>query len=114
MAVIFSGDKNNLDERKILALNPDFRQIVNKNTRQNRTLTIIITDLHRYYQTPTIIPPVPVDNPDQGVPSDHNGVLALPINAANLHRSTHSVKVKVRPLPASLIQVFGKKIVNQD
>ena len=113
-AIIISGDKNNLDDRKILALNPDFRQIVTKNTRQDKTLTIIITDLHRYYHTPSIIPPVPVDIPGQGVPSDHNGVQALPISAANSQRSTQSTKVKVRPLPASLIQKFGNTIVSQD
>ena len=113
-AIIISGDKNNLDERKLLALNPDFRQIVTQNTRQNKTLTIIISDLHRYYQTPVIIPPVPVDIPGQGVPSDHNGVLALPITAAHSQRSSQSRKVKVRPLPTSLIHKFGNLIVNQD
>ena len=82
VAILISGDKNNLDERKILVLNPDFRQVVTKNTRQNKILTIIITDLHRYYHTPVIIPPVPVDTPGQGAPSDHNGVLTCPITSA--------------------------------
>ena len=113
-AIIISGDKNNLDDRKILALNPDFQQIVTKNTRQNRTLTIIITDLHKYYHTPSIIPPVPVDIPGKGVPSDHNGVLALPISTVNSQRSAQSTKVKVRPLPQSLIQEFGRVLVRED
>ena len=80
-ATIISGDKNNLDETNILALNPEFRQIVSKNTRKSKTLTIIITDLQRYYHVPIIIPPVPVDVPGQGVPSDHQGVLAIPISS---------------------------------
>ena len=33
-AMLLSGDKNNLDENKILALNPNFRQLVNQNTRK--------------------------------------------------------------------------------
>ena len=76
-AILLSGDKNNLDEKKILALNPNFRQMVRQNTRQNKILTIVISDLHMFYHNPTIIPPVPVDVPGQGVPSDHSGVQAL-------------------------------------
>ena len=48
-ATIISGDKNSLDDSHILALNPDFRQIVSKNTRKSKILTIVITDLHNYY-----------------------------------------------------------------
>ena len=44
-AILISGDKNSLDESKILALNPNFRQVVDRNTRQNKILTILITIL---------------------------------------------------------------------
>ena len=44
-AIIISGDKNNLDEKHILALNPNFRQTVSENTRKNKILNIVITDL---------------------------------------------------------------------
>ena len=87
-AILISGDKNNLDEKKILALNPDFRQLVSCNTRQNKILTILITDLQSYYHNPIIIPPVPVDVPGQGVPSDHSGVLAMPVTAGNSERTS--------------------------
>ena len=111
---MLSGDKNNLDEKKILALNPNFRQMVRQNTRQNKILTIVISDLHMYYHNPTIIPPVPVDVPGQGVPSDHSGVQALPITSANSQRTAEIRKVKVRPLPESLITKFGDIMVSHD
>ena len=98
-AILISGDKNSLDDKSILALNPNFRQVVSQNTRQAKILTIIITDLHCYYHNPVIVPPVPVDVPGQGVPSDHSGVLAEPITASNSQRTTQTKKVKVRPMP---------------
>ena len=112
-ATIISGDKNNLDETNILALNPEFRQIVSKNTRKSKTLTIIITDLQRYYHVPIIIPPVPVDVPGQGVPSDHQGVLAIPLSSSDSHRKSNATKVKVRPLPETLINKFGNILVEE-
>ena len=75
---IIAGDKNDLNEKEILSICPAFRQIVLKPTRKEKTLTIVITDLHRYFQEPFIIPPVPVDEGATGVPSDHQGVLIIP------------------------------------
>ena len=67
-----------------------------------------------FYHNPTIIPPVPVDVPGQGVPSDHSGVQALPITSANSQRTAEVRKVKVRPLPESLITKFGDIMVSHD
>ena len=113
-ATLISGDKNNLDERNILALNPTFHQIVSKNTRNNKILTILITDLPGYYHVPQVIPPVPVDVTGQGVPSDHNGVLAVPLSTAYSQRKAESRKVTVRPLPDSLVFKFGSALVKED
>ena len=111
---MLSGDKNSLDEKQILALNPNFRQLVRQNTRKDKILTIVISDLHSFYHNPTVIPPVTVDVPGQGVPSDHSGVLTLPITAGNSQRTAESRKVKIRPLPESLITKFGDVIVSHD
>ena len=113
-AMLLSGDTNNLDENKILALNPNFRQLVKQNTRKEKILTIVISDLQSYYHNPVIIPPVPVDTPGQGVPSDHNGVLTEPITAGNSQRKAESRKVIIRPLPESLICKFGDVLVSHD
>ena len=113
-AIFISGYKNSLDETNILALNPKFHQIVSQNTRKNKILTILITDLPGYYQVPQIIPPVPVDVFGHGVPSDHNGVFVLPITSENSQRKSIARKVQVRPLPESLICKFGSVLVKED
>ena len=76
-ATIIAGDKNDLDENRILAIDPSLVQIVRRNTRKDKILSVVITDLRRFYIEPRIIDPVPVDNVQHGVPSDHNGVLVL-------------------------------------
>ena len=110
---LISGDKNNLDEKKILALDPKFSQIVSRNTRKNKILSIIITDLQSYFHEPKIIPPVPVDVQGKGVPSDHNGVFALPITSSNSLRTTVARKIQVRPMPESLMLKFGQILANE-
>ena len=86
--IVISGDKNNLDESNLLLMSNDLRQIVTKNTRKRKNLTIIITDVPNFYQVPIIIPPVPIDNINKGVPSDHNGVLALPLTSQKVQINT--------------------------
>ena len=47
---IIAGDENNLNEQEIVTICPSFRQLVLKPTRKNKTLTIVVTDLHRFFQ----------------------------------------------------------------
>ena len=109
-ATIIAGDKNDLDESEILAFDPAFVQMVTKATRKENLLSIIITDLRRFYIEPKIIPPVPVDDPNRGVPSDHNGVLAVPISNQESKRSTPKEIRFVQPMPESSILEFRKSI----
>ena len=113
-ATIISGDKNSLDIKHILALNPTFRQSVTKNTRNGKILTILISDLHSYYHVPLVIPPVPVDVAGQGILSDHCGVLAVPLTTEHSQRAAEVRTLNVRPLPGSLISKFGSILVNED
>ena len=109
-ATIIAGDKNDLDESGILAFDPAFVQIVQKPTRKDNILSIIITDLRRFYIEPKIINPIPVDNPGKGAPSDHNGVLAVPINNTESNkRTTKQIKI-VQPMPLSSINEFSQSI----
>ena len=110
---IIAGDKNDLNENEILAICPSFRQIVLKPTRKDKTLTIVITDLHRLFQEPFIIPPVPVDRGAAGVPSDHLGVLVLPVNSSAPAGKTKR-SITVRPIKQSALDSFGKQIVLED
>ena len=57
------------------------RQIVKDPTRGNKILDICITDLWMYYRTPVIIPAIPIDDGKKGVPSDHKGVLIVPVES---------------------------------
>ena len=109
-ATIIAGDKNDLDESRIVALDPAFVQLVRKPTRKDKTLTIVITDLRRFYVEPKIVDPVPVDNLGTGVPSDHNGVLVEPVSNNESTKGT-SKKIKfVRPMPESSILEYRKSL----
>ena len=110
---IIAGDKNDLNEVEICSICPSFRQIVQKPTRKKKTLTVVITDLHTLYQEPLIIPPVPVDCGEAGVPSDHQGVLALPVNSVAPPKSSKKTLI-IRPIKDSSLRSFGEKIVLED
>ena len=111
--IIIAGDKNDLNENDILSICPSLRQMVLKPTRKNKILTIVITDLHRFYQEPIIVAPVPVDQGAVGVPSDHDGVLVIPLN--NLSSTSRSKIIKtVRPIKQSALDNLGKEIVLEE
>ena len=110
---IIGGDKNDLNENEILSICPSFRQLVLKPTRKSKTLTVVITDLHRFYQEPLIIPPVPVDPGASGSPSDHLGVLVLPVNAPVTTNKTKK-EITIRPIKESSLLSFGQQFASED
>ena len=75
---------------------------------------MIVTNLDRYYQEPSIVPPLAPDKPGHGVPSDHSGVYAVPINDRGSRAHRKIMRKLIRPLPASLIDVFEVKLAAQD
>ena len=107
---IISGDINDLDITEILSFDPAFFQIVRRPTRKNSILSIIITDLRRFYVEPIIISPVPVDANKKGSPSDHNGVLAVPLGSKEAIKGTTKEIKYVRPMPKSSIDEFRHSI----
>ena len=79
--VILSGDRNDLPIARLLSVDTSLKQIVQKPTRGPNILTVVLTDLKKFYLEPEIIPPIEVDNPDAGgVPSDHDGVIVSPLS----------------------------------
>ena len=48
-ATIIAGDKNNLDDGRLLAIDSNFHQIVSQPSLNGKILDIIVTDLHRFY-----------------------------------------------------------------
>ena len=113
-ATIIAGDKNDLDESRILAIDPGLAQLVRKPTRKDKILSIVITDLRRFFVEPKIIDAIPVDNPAKGAPSDHNGVLVEPINNLEAVKNTSKEIKFVRPMPESSIIKYRESIAEID
>ena len=57
---------NGLKWEEIANLSPSFKQCVDKPTRKDKTLSIIITDLHEYYEGVRIFEPLEPDDPNVG------------------------------------------------
>ena len=81
--LIISGDRNNIDIAALLQIDPSLRQTVNQNTKDQKILDVILSNLHRFYNVPEIVPPISPDVPGKGVPSDHCGVIATPPHQLN-------------------------------
>ena len=68
---ILGGDVNSLNWRRICEISPNFKQCVTKPTRKEKTLSVIITDLHMHYEDVKIFPPLEPDKEGDGAASDH-------------------------------------------
>ena len=79
--VIIAGDRNNLLIEKLLLIDRSLRQIVTKNTRKDKCLDVILTNMGKFYNKPIICPPIKPDNINQGIPSDHKVPVAIPKTA---------------------------------
>ena len=112
--ILISGDRNSLEIPTLLNIEPSLRQLVKQPTKGFKILDIILSNLQRFYDEPVIVPPIQPDNLNKGSPSDHNGVFVTPhTNPSEPQLRTKIVKT-IRPLPESLITVFGQKLQNED
>ena len=103
------GDRNELSISPLLQSIPKLRQIVTKNTCNGKVLDVLLINIPEFYPPPVIVPPVPADDPNHGVPSDHCTVVATPLSYTGLSQNTNEYTVRnVRPLPESGIIEFGK------
>ena len=67
------------------------------------------------YAVPYVCPAVQVDVPGQGVPSDHDMAVALPLSEAGAGAVTREYTTRVsRPLPESRLREFGQWIAEED
>ena len=111
--VVIGGDKNDMSISPLLVGLPRLKQIVTQPTCNGKVLDVILTNLHQYYSVPSIVPPVPADNPSQGKPSDHSVPVATPHTAAG-ERISNEYTVRIsRPMPDSAIRQFGQWIINE-
>ena len=91
---LLGGDVNCLDISQLLCLSSNFKQIVNKPTRQGKILSVMITDLHQFYQEPNIIQPLKPDVNGLGKPSDHSVPVAVPYTDTSKPRKKEFRKKK--------------------
>ena len=105
--IIIGADRNDLNISSLLVGLPRVRQIVTEYTYQRKIHDIIITNLHQFYLTPIVVPPVAPDDPQRGVPSDHSVPIATPMSSNSQCQSKQYRTIQFRPLPQEGIEHFG-------
>ena len=104
------GDVNDLKWEELESLNPNMRQCVTKATRKGKILSVILTDLHPFYQEVEILPPLLPDKEGNGKPSDHSTpIIKVFRSQSSSKKSSFSIKT-VRPIKTSDINKFGNWI----
>ena len=111
--IILGADKNNMDITPILNCGLKLHQIVDKNTRKQKILDVIIMNTSGFYNSPVIAPPLQPDIPGVGQPSDHS----VPVCAPHTDRFLRPVRdyriINYWPLPESGVKRFGEWIVKE-
>ena len=111
---VISGDRNDLSIARLLTVDPALRQIVRKETRGSKILTVVLTDLEVFFEEPVIVDPIAVDDPTKGgVPSDHNGVVVTPRTVTNCPVKRQKMVRTIRPITFSNIQNIGQVFTNE-
>ena len=100
------ADANKLDLTSILSLSPNMKQLVVTPTRGKAILDPILSTLGLWYQTPVSLQPLQADPGTGGATSDHMISIMRPISMVNNKPCRENRKIKVRPLPESLINLI--------
>jgi len=114
--VILAGDRNDLRIDLLPSLDPTLRQLVRGATNKLKTkvLDVVYTDCYNLLQEPVILPPMQVDEGEQGKDSDHSGVEILPRTNMAPEGGAIREKIKVQPFPESRIVDFGFCLMDED
>ena len=107
------ADKNSMDISPLLNCGLRLKQVVDIGTRNGVILDIILMNIPQLYNSPIIAPPVPCDNPDDGVPSDHWVPVCYPYTDRYRPPLRRFKSVTYRPLPAENIAKFGNWITSE-
>ena len=89
------------------------KQLVDLPTRNGKTLDILITNIPQYYNSPIVVPPVPCDNPNDGVPSDHWVPVCYPHTDRYRPPLRRFRTVTYRHLPRDNVLKFGQWITRE-
>ena len=112
--ILMGSDKNSMDIRPILNCGLKIRQVVDLPTRKGKILDIILMNIPQCYNSPDIIPPVPCDNPEDGVPSDHWVPVCYPHTARHQPPKRRFRTVSYRPLPEEGVRKYGRWITDKN
>ena len=112
-----AGDFNRTDHTDILESYGALHQCVTLGSRQATTdgaaLTIILSDLHTLYHSPTTKPPLEVDENKKGTNSDHDMVIFAPKANPDFAVTRSRRTIRTRPIQDSKIPAFGRDIQSQ-
>ena len=113
---ICGGDRNKMETNLIENALPKCKQIVTKFTYKNRKIhDVIMTNLSTLYAVPYVCPAVQVDVPGQGVPSDHDMAVAVPLAGAGAGAVSREYSTRTsRPLPESGVREFALWITGEN
>ena len=107
------GDKNDLNIKHLLDIDPSFRQIVSLPTYKQSVLDVLITDIGQYYEEPVIRDAVQPDNPTVASPSDHKIAFAK-VKSNSSQPVQRIARIRhVRPLPDAAIAKFASWIQHE-
>ena len=109
---MLSGDRNSIEISDLLTIDSSLRQLVDKPTRKDKILDVILTNLAKYYKTPCIIPPIKPDIEGRGAESDHSGVFMAP-NCLAVD-TKQKITIQVRPISESGLNRFGEQFVTMN
>ena len=106
------ADKNDLKLDSIMSLNKDFKQHVDQPTRDNppQILDVIVTNLGKFYQVPTVEPPLEVDEDKVGAPSDHKMVVMSPLTNFQNKKGRSKRTIEFRPLTDDGYKAMGSAL----
>ena len=100
---ILGADRNSMDISPIINCGLKMKQLVDKPTRKNKILDVIITNVPDMYKSPIIVPPVPCDDPSAGVPSDHS----VPVCVPHTDRHSRPVRSKAQDSHTQAVATLG-------
>ena len=112
-AIILGADKNDMNISPILCCGLKLRQIVDKCTRKQKILDILIMNTSGYYKSPIIAPPIQPDDPLRAQPSDHSVPVCVPHTDRYKPPERSYRIIRYRPLPESGLRRFGEWIVGE-
>ena len=102
---VISGDRNDLGLDRLLSIDPSLRLLVNVATRGPKILDVVLTNLNVFFHEPTIVPPIPVDEPSKGgVPSDHFGVVMETLNDTEIPAQRLNICRTISPINQTSIK----------